>query len=85
MKRIYIRPVGNSFGVLLPKPLLAHAGFGLDMPLHVLATAGEIRIVPAEGTAVVLTPDEIGALMCGDLESTAGVSAVAKLKASMPL
>jgi hypothetical protein len=81
MKRIYLRQIGNSHGVLIPKPLLARAGFSMDTMLDLIATLGEIRLVPAGGVAVVLSPDEIDALLSGDLSSANGVSAVHKLKA----
>lgn len=82
MKKTNLRQIGNSLGVVLPKTLLARAGFSLDTPLDVIATQGEIRLVPCDGTAVVLTKAEVHALLSGDLAGPNGLSAALKLKAS---
>jgi antitoxin component of MazEF toxin-antitoxin module len=82
MKKTNLRQIGNSLGVVLPKTLLARAGFSLDTPLDVIATHGEIRLVPCDGIAVVLTKEEVHALLAGDLTGPDGLSAAWKLKAS---
>lgn len=82
MKRTSLRQIGNSLGVVLPKTILARAGFSLDTSLDVIATHGEIRLVPCDGVALVLTKDEVHALLAGDVTSPVGLSAVDKLRSS---
>jgi len=43
-----IRKMGNSHGVILPKPILEEAGIGANDPVEVNVSRGKIVITPAK-------------------------------------
>jgi len=77
-----LRKIGNSQGTTFSREVLNKAGFGEGQELDVLASPGEIRIVPAivSGVTVSFTTAEAKALATGKLDSKSGEAALNKVR-----
>lgn len=77
-----LRQIGNSQGTTFGRDVLSKAGFEDGQELEVLASPGEIRIVPSQGNGinVPLTPAEAKALADGDMDSGPAQTAIAKVR-----
>ncbi|MYM92542.1 AbrB/MazE/SpoVT family DNA-binding domain-containing protein [Duganella vulcania] len=77
-----LRKVGNSLGVTFTKETLASAGFAEGQELEIQASHGQIKIVPAVASGVVVsfTPAEAKALANGKMETKVGQAALNKVR-----
>lgn len=77
-----LRQIGNSQGTTFGRDVLSKAGFEDGQELEVLASPGEIRIVPAHvnGINLALTTAEAKALANGDMDSNPAQTAIAKVR-----
>lgn len=77
-----LRKIGNSQGTTFSREVLNRAGFEEGQDLDVLASPGEIRIVPAvvSGVTVSFTAAEAKALATGKLDSKSGEAALNKVR-----
>lgn len=77
-----LRKIGNSQGTTFSREVLNRAGFEEGQELDVLASPGEIRIVPAvvSGVTVSFTTAEAKALATGKLDSKSGEAALNKVR-----
>ena len=77
-----LRKIGNSQGTTFSREVLNRAGFEEGQELDVLASPGEIRIVPAvvSGVTVSFTTAEAKALAIGKLDSKSGEAALNKVR-----
>ncbi|MDK6079758.1 hypothetical protein [Massilia varians] len=77
-----LRKIGNSQGTTFSRDVLNKAGFADGQELDIVASPGEIKIVPAavEGVLVSLTVAEARALASGKIDSRPGLAAVNKVR-----
>lgn len=77
-----LRKIGNSQGTTFSRDVLNKAGFADGQELDIVASPGEIKIVPAavEGVLVSLTVAEAKALVAGKIDSRPGLAAVNKVR-----
>lgn len=77
-----LRKIGNSQGTTFSRDVLNRAGFEDGQELDVLASPGEIRIVPAvvSGVTVSFSTAEARALADGKLDSKSGEAALNKVR-----
>ena len=77
-----LRKIGNSHGTTFSREVLNRAGFEEGQELDVLASPGEIRIVPAvvNGVTVSFTTAEAKALAAGKLDTKSGEAALNKVR-----
>jgi antitoxin component of MazEF toxin-antitoxin module len=77
-----LRKIGNSRGTTFSREVLNKAGFEDGQELDVLASPGEIKIVPAvvSGFTVSFTTAEAKALAAGKLDSKSGEAALNKVR-----
>lgn len=77
-----LRKIGNSQGTTFSREVLNKAGFVDGQELDIVASPGEIKIVPAafDGVLVPLTVAEAKALAAGRIESKPGLAAVNKVR-----
>lgn len=77
-----LRKIGNSQGTTFSRDMLNKAGFEDGQELDVLVSPGEIKIVPAvvSGVMVSFTIAEARALAAGQLDSNSGEAALSKVR-----
>ncbi len=77
-----LRKIGNSQGTTFSRDVLNKAGFVDGQELDIVASPGEIKIVPAafDGVLVPLTVAEAKALVAGRVDSKPGMAAVSKVR-----
>ena len=77
-----LRKIGNSQGTTFTREVLNKAGFEEGQELDILASPGEIKIVPAvvSGVTVLFTTAEAKALATGQLGSKPGEAALNKVR-----
>jgi antitoxin component of MazEF toxin-antitoxin module len=77
-----LRKIGNSNGTTFSQEILNAAGFKPGQLLDMMVSPGEIKIVPAveSGVMVVFTADEAQAVATGQLDTQAGLSALNKVR-----
>lgn len=77
-----LRKIGNSQGTTFSREVLNRAGFEDGQELDVIASPGEIRIIPAvvSGVTVAFTTAEAKALAAGKLDSKSGEAALNKVR-----
>lgn len=76
-----LRRIGNSLGMTFTRAALAKAGMVEGQELEILASPGEMKIVPTvkDRLVVCFTTAEASALAEGKLESKAGKAALNKV------
>jgi antitoxin component of MazEF toxin-antitoxin module len=77
-----LRKIGNSQGTTFSQEVLNSAGFKPGQLLDMVVSPGEIKILPAveSGVMVVFTADEAHAVAAGDLHTEAGQAALDKVR-----
>lgn len=77
-----LRKIGNSQGTTFTREVLNKAGFEDGQELDILASPGEIKIIPAvvSGVTVSFTTAEAKALATGKLDTKSGEAALNKVR-----
>jgi antitoxin component of MazEF toxin-antitoxin module len=77
-----LRKIGNSLGTTFSREVLNRAGLEEGQELDILASPGEIKIVPAvvSGVTVSFTTAEAKALASGKLDTKSGEAALNKVR-----
>jgi hypothetical protein len=76
-----LRKIGNSLGAIFTRDLLALAGFDTDHDLQITAEPGAIHIRSNSPKVVVaFTSREAEALVLGQNDTKAGISAIRKIQ-----
>ncbi|MBY0240028.1 MAG: hypothetical protein K2X55_12005 [Burkholderiaceae bacterium] len=77
-----LRRIGNSYGTTFSRDVLNRAGFVEGQELDVVASQGEIKIIPGLGSSITVsfTTAEAKALATGKLDSESGETALNKVR-----